>query len=127
MAQNIHRAVSSRGQWRDTFIAISYAGPFDLGEAVIRFEVEPADADRCGALDYGHWVSGAARAPLLSASTDDDTGRISAAVAGGDLAITWLFPTQDMRRLCRGAYVARLFAILGDEEAEIERLSFVVN
>lgn len=131
MAANIHRPVSNRGQWRDSFVVIAYSGPVDPTTAVFSIEIRRVDGGCCtgGGWDYGRgsWGSAYDRQPDLSASTDDGTGRFATAFVGGNLACTWLFPTGDMRRLTRGSYEASLYATIADERGEIERLSFVVN
>lgn len=130
MAANIHRPVSNRGQWRDSFIVIAYNGPVDPTSAVFSIEIRRVDGGCCtgGSWDYGRSRSGSHDRPAdLSASTDDETGRFATSFVNGNLACTWLFPTGDMRRLGRGSYEASLYATIADERGEIERLSFVVS
>lgn len=129
MAENIHRPVSNRGQWRDSFVVIAYNGPVDPASAVFSIEIRRVDGECCagGGWDYGRGSRGLNHPVDLSASTDDETGRFATSFVSGNLACTWLFPTSDMRRLAHGSYEASLYATIADERGEIERLSFVVR
>lgn len=122
--QNLHRPVSNRGQWRDT-LTIYADGLPDPSRTIFTFNVWPADG--AGSYrDYG-WAQGGASRYALSASSDDATGRLSVVANGASIAITWLFPPNQMCGLPAGSYQGSVSAYIGDEMAEIEVFRFVIQ
>ncbi len=124
MAQNIHRAVSSRGQWRDTFTLYADGLP-DPSTTVYTLNIWPVSVF-ASVRDYG-WRSPAATQYALSASTDDNTGRFVAVANGASVVTTWLFPANAMRGLPPGSYEGSIAAWIADEMSEIESFRFVVQ
>lgn len=119
--QNLHRPVSNRGQWRDT-LTIYADGIPDPSETVFTFNAWATDGHG-GRCDYG-WMRRSTGSFVLSASTDDETGRLYAAASGKALIVSWLFPPDQMRGLPAGSYEGSISAWIGDEMTELAGSEF---
>ncbi|GAA0236144.1 hypothetical protein LNAOJCKE_0958 [Methylorubrum aminovorans] len=124
MAHHFHRPVSNRGQWRGTLTVYTDSPP-DPSETVFTFNAWPTDRQG-GSRDYG-WSQRGSGGFVLSASTDDETGRLSTAVNGNALIVSWLFPPTQMWGLPVGSFEGSISAIIADEMSEIEAFRFVVQ
>lgn len=124
VVSNLHRPVARRGQWRDSYFIVMDGGPGDATGAIFRFVVRSKDDDCCRR-DYGHWL----RDPgiVLHAQTDDPTNQLVVVPTAIGLACTWLFPADRMRNLCAGSYEASISVVIGDEDAELALINFVVR
>lgn len=125
IAANLHRPVSRRGQWRDSYIIVIDNPPFDAGSAVFRMDVRSQDGRR-SVRDYG-FDGCDGPIPALSARTDGATARLTVAAVPTGLAVAWLFSSTEMRRLCAGSYEASISVAIGDEDAELALINFVVR
>lgn len=126
VSSNLHRPVSRRGQWRDSYLIVTGSGPGDTDGAVFRIAVRPQGSDCCRA-DYGRWLWHNDPRAVLRAQTDDGTGQLAVAAVSNGLACTWLFPAERMRTLCAGSYEASISVVIGDEDAELALINFVVR
>lgn len=126
MAQNLRRAVSNRGQWRDTFTLYADGLP-DPASAIFTLNVWPVE-DRAGDCDYGFRGPGRQNY-ALSAGTDDGTNRlyVTRGEVPNSLVVTWLFPANAMRGLSAGSYEGSVAAWIADEMSEIGSFRFVVQ
>lgn len=122
--QNLHRPVSNRGQWRESLVIYTDGIP-DPSQTVFAFAAWPRDAGPTGC-DYGWRRPGYGRG-TLSATNDDETGRLAVAVNGNSLIVAWQFPDREMQGLPAGSYEASISAMIADEAAEIETVNFVVQ
>lgn len=126
MQQNLRRAVSNRGQWRDSYTLYAIpGGPIDPSRTVFTLNVWPVE-DRAGGSDYG-WRAAPGQRYALSASTDDGTNRLVVVANGASLVVTWLFPANAMRGLPAGSYEGSVAAWIADEMSEIGSFRFVVQ
>lgn len=128
MQQNLRRAVSNRGQWRDSYTLYAIpGGPIDPSRTVFTLNVWPVE-DRAGGCDYGFRGPGRQNY-ALSASTDDGTNRlyVAAGEVPNSLVVTWLFPANAMRGLPAGSYEGGVAAWIADEMSEIGSFRFVVQ
>lgn len=124
VVSNLHRPVSRRGQWRDSYQILMDGGPGDTTGAVFRIAVRPKDRG-CSRCDYGHWLRDPSIA--LRAQTDDQTNQFVVVPTVSGLACTWLFSAERMRSLCAGSYEASISVVIGDEDAELALIKFVVR
>lgn len=124
VVSNLHRPVSRRGQWRDSYIIVIPDGPGDTEGAVFSISVRLKDHG-CRRRDYGHWQRDPSTA--LRAQTDDRTNQFVVAPVPTGLACAWLFPGSRMRNLCAGSYEASISVVIGDEDAELALINFVVR
>lgn len=122
--QNLHRPVSNRGQWRESLVIYSDGIP-DPSQTVFTFTAWPRDAHSMGC-DYG-WRRQGYGQGMLSATSDDETGRLAAVVNGNSLIVVWQFPDREMQGLPAGSYEASVSAIIADEMVELETVNFVVQ
>lgn len=124
VVSNLHRPVSRRGRWRDSYQIVMDGGPGDTTGAVFRLAVRPQDRGCC-LQDYGYWLRGPGI--VLRAQTDDQTNQFVVVPTATGLACTWFFPAERMRDLCAGSYEASISVVIGDEDAELALINFVVR
>jgi len=122
--QHLHRPVSNRGLWRDTYTIYADGLP-DPSQTTYAFVAWPSDV-HAGASDYGQPFVGS-HGLVLSARTGDETGRLVAVAEGNTIVVTWQFPPSEMRGLMPGSYEGSIGAWIGGQMSEIDAFKFVVQ